>query len=81
VSKSFQTGRLERELQVVQLCATRRSYMAILLVSIVSFAAITLYVTSQRVFIVYFVIDSVSIFLDTLISIGIQKSTTPMERF
>jgi hypothetical protein len=30
VSKSFQTGRLERELQVVQLSTTRCSYIAIL---------------------------------------------------
>jgi ABC-type uncharacterized transport system permease subunit len=30
VSKSFQTGHLERELQMVQLFATRRSFIAIL---------------------------------------------------
>jgi hypothetical protein len=30
VSKSFRTGRLERELQMVQLCATRSSCIAIL---------------------------------------------------
>jgi hypothetical protein len=30
VSKSFRTGRLERELQMVQLSATRCSYIAIL---------------------------------------------------
>jgi hypothetical protein len=56
VSKSFRTGRLERELQMVQLSATRCSCIAIL----VSFTAITLCVDSQRVFIVvsvYFVID------------------------
>jgi hypothetical protein len=52
VSKSFRTGRLERDLQMVQLSATRCSCIAILLVSIVSFAAITLRVASQRVFIV-----------------------------
>jgi hypothetical protein len=40
--KSFRTGRLERELQMVQLSATRCSYIAILWVSLVSFAAITL---------------------------------------
>jgi len=51
VSKSFQTGRLEWELQMVQLSAT----IAILWVSLVSFAAITLCVASQRVFVVYFV--------------------------
>jgi hypothetical protein len=58
VSKSFQTGCLERELQMVQLSATRCSCIAILWVSLVSFAAITLCVGSQRVFIVvsvYFV--------------------------
>jgi hypothetical protein len=30
VSKNFRTGRLERELQILQLSATRRSYIAIL---------------------------------------------------
>jgi hypothetical protein len=59
VSKSFQTGRLERQLQMVQLSAARRSCIAILWVSLVSFAAINLCVASQRVFIVVvdFVID------------------------
>jgi hypothetical protein len=68
VSRSFRTGRLERELQMVQLSATRCSCIAILCVSLVSFAAITLCVASQRVFIVvsvYFVIDSVRKLLDT----------------
>jgi hypothetical protein len=67
VSKSFRTGRLERELQMVPLSATRCSCIAILWVSLASFAAITLCVASQRVFIVvivYFVIDSVRKFLD-----------------
>jgi hypothetical protein len=62
VSKSFRTGRLERELQMVQLTATTFSCIDILWVSLVSFAATTLCVTSQRVFVVvsvYFVIDSV----------------------
>jgi hypothetical protein len=59
VSISFRTGRLELELQMVQLSATRCSCIAILWVSLVSFAVITLCVASQRVFIVYFVIDSV----------------------
>jgi hypothetical protein len=66
VSKSFRTGRLERELQMVQLSATGCSCIATLWVSLVSFAAITLSVASQRVFIVvYFVIDSVRKLLDT----------------
>jgi hypothetical protein len=61
VSKRFRTGRLERELQMVQLSATRCSCIAILWVSLVSFAAIALCVASRRVFnvVVYFVIDSV----------------------
>jgi hypothetical protein len=61
VSKSFRTGRLERELQMVQLSATMCGCIGILCVSLVSFAAITLCVAPQRVFIavVYFVIDSV----------------------
>jgi hypothetical protein len=44
VSKSFRTGRLERELQTVQL--------AILWVSLVSFVAVTLCIASQCVFVV-----------------------------
>jgi hypothetical protein len=67
VSKSLGTGLLERELQMVQLSATMCSCIAILLVSLVSFAAITLCVASQRVFIVavvYFVIDPVRKILD-----------------
>jgi hypothetical protein len=61
VSKSFRTDRLEGELQMVQLSATRCSYIAILWVSLVSFVAITVFVASQRVFIIslYFVVDSV----------------------
>jgi len=42
VSKSFWTGRLERELQMVRLSATKCSCIVILWVSLVSFAAITL---------------------------------------
>jgi hypothetical protein len=66
VSKNFRTGRLARELQMVQLFATSCNCIAILWVSLASFAVITLCVASQRVFIVvvvvvvvYFVIDSV----------------------
>jgi hypothetical protein len=51
VSKSFRTGLLERELQMVQLSTTRCSCIAILWVSLEIFAAITLRVASQRVFI------------------------------
>jgi hypothetical protein len=68
VSKSFRTGSLERELHMVQLSGTRRSCIAILWVSLVSFAAIILYVASQRVFIVvsvYFVINSVRKLFDS----------------
>jgi hypothetical protein len=49
VSTSFRTGRPEREPQMVQLSATRCSCIAILWVSLLSFAAITLCVASQRV--------------------------------
>jgi hypothetical protein len=45
--KSFRTSRLERELQMVQLSATTCSCIAILWVSLMSFAAITLCVASQ----------------------------------
>jgi hypothetical protein len=66
VSKNFRTTRLERELQMVQLSAIRCSCIAILWVSLVSFASINLCVASQQVFIVvYFVIDSVRKLLDT----------------
>jgi hypothetical protein len=58
-SRSFRTGHLERELQMIQLSATRCSCIATLWASLVSFVAITLFVASQRVFVViYFVIDS-----------------------
>jgi hypothetical protein len=61
VSKSFRTGHLERELQLVQLSATRCSCIAIVWVSEVSFAVITLCIASRRVFtiVVYIVNDSV----------------------
>jgi len=57
VSTSFQTGRLEWELQMLQLSATICSCITILWVSLVSLFVITLSVTSQRLFIVvvYFV--------------------------
>jgi hypothetical protein len=66
VSRSFRTGHLEPELQMAQFSATRCSCIAILWVSLVSFAAITLYVASQRVFIVVsvFLFDSVRKLLD-----------------
>jgi hypothetical protein len=68
VPKSFGTGRLEPELQMVLLSATRCSCI-ILWVSLVSFAAITLRRGQQRVIPkvnVYFVNDSVRKLLDTL---------------
>jgi len=67
VSKSFRTGSLERELQIVQFSATKCTCIAILWVSLVSFAALTLCAVPHRVFIVvvYFVIDSVRKLLDT----------------
>jgi hypothetical protein len=57
VSISFRNGRLERELQMVQLSATRCSCIAILWVSLVSSASITFCAASQRVpiIVVYFV--------------------------
>jgi hypothetical protein len=56
VPTSFRTGRLERELQMVPPSATRCSCIAILWVSVVSFATITLCVPSQRVFIIIVVV-------------------------
>jgi hypothetical protein len=52
VSRSFRTGSLKREMQMIQLSTNRCSYIAVLWVSLVSFAFITLCVASQRVFIV-----------------------------
>jgi hypothetical protein len=52
VSKSFRTGRLQRELHMVQLSVTRCSCIAILWVSLVSFSATTLCGASQQVFII-----------------------------
>jgi hypothetical protein len=66
VSKSFRIGLLEWELQMVQLSATRYSCIAVSWVSLMNFAAITLCVASERVFVVvYFVIGSVRKLLDT----------------
>jgi hypothetical protein len=68
VSKSVRTGRLERELQMVQHSAARCSCIAILWVSLVSFAVITLCIASQRLFVavsIHFVINSVRKLLDT----------------
>jgi hypothetical protein len=67
VSKSFRTGRLVRELQMVQLFATKCSCISILWVSRVSFAIITLCVASQRVFMfvsVYFIMAQFGKLLD-----------------
>jgi hypothetical protein len=74
VTKSFRTGHLERELQMVQLSANRCSCIAILWVSLVSFAAISLYVASQRVIpkaSIYFIIDSVPKLFGTPSYIGV----------
>jgi hypothetical protein len=72
VSKSFRTGHLERELQMVQFFATRCSCIAILWVSLVSFATITLCVASEPVFIAYFVIDLVRKLFDTPLYGGVE---------
>jgi hypothetical protein len=66
VSKSFRTGRLERELQMVHPSATRCSCIAILWASLASFDAITLRAASERVFIdlFFFVMCPVRILLD-----------------
>jgi hypothetical protein len=52
VFKSFWTGHLEQELQMVQLSATKCSRITILWVSLMSFATITLCVASWYVFVV-----------------------------
>jgi len=66
VSRSFQTGHLEQELQMVQFSATRCSCITILWVSLVSFSTMTVFVASQVfIIVVYYVIDSVQKLLDT----------------
>jgi hypothetical protein len=67
VTKSFRTGRLERELQMVQLSTTKCNFIAILWVILVRSATITLCVASRvfTIIVVYFVIDSVRKLLDT----------------
>jgi hypothetical protein len=76
VSKTFRTGRPERELQMVQLSATICSCISILWVSLVIFAVITLCIAFQRVFFCcYFVIDSVRKLLDITSYIQIKFST------
>jgi hypothetical protein len=83
VAKSFRTGRLELELQIVQLSATRCSCIAILWVSLVSFAAITLCVASQRVFIVvsvYFVVTQSGNFWIYPLVLHINETTTAFSR-
>jgi hypothetical protein len=68
VSKCFRTGRLARELQMVQLSATTCSCIAISWISLVSCAAITLWRGQQWVIpkvSVHFVIESVRKLLDT----------------
>jgi hypothetical protein len=77
VSKSFRTGSLEREQQMVQLSATRCSFVAILWVSLVSFVVITLCVASQRVFIVvYFITDSVRKLMDIVSAVETETLNT-----
>jgi hypothetical protein len=63
VSKSFRTGRLAGELQMVQLSATRCSCIAILWGSPENFGAITLCVASRRVFVVVVVVVVISLWL------------------
>jgi hypothetical protein len=68
VSTSFRTGRLERELQMLQLSATRCSCVTILWVSLVSFATLTFVLLLNMCLLLllcYFVSDSVRILLDT----------------
>jgi hypothetical protein len=65
VTISFRTHCLERELQIVQLSATRCCCIAILWVSLVSFATITLCVAQQVFVVVDFIINSVHKLFDT----------------
>jgi hypothetical protein len=65
VSLSFQTSRLERELQMVQLSITGCSCITILWVSLVNFASIALCVPSTSVYCCYFLIDLARKPLDT----------------
>jgi hypothetical protein len=78
VFKNFRTGRLQPELQMIELSATRYSFIAIFSVSLVSFSAITLCVASQRVFIVvsvYLVTNSVRKLLNTSSCINVTAKS------
>jgi hypothetical protein len=87
VSKRFWTGRIEQELQMVQLSVTRCSCTAIFSVRLVSFATTTFCVASELVFIiivvvvvvvvvVYFVTDSVrKVLVTPSYSFGVYLST------
>jgi hypothetical protein len=88
--RSSRTGCLERKLQMLKLSATRRSWIAILKVSLVIFAAITLCVASEqaipKVSVNFFVIDSVRKLLDTpshisplLFNLASGRATTDTE--
>jgi hypothetical protein len=68
---------------MVQLSATRCSCIAILLVSLVSFAAITLCVASQQLLIVVgcFVIDSLQKRLDIPACYHVHKSPSIQDLF
>jgi hypothetical protein len=61
VSRSFRTGLLERELQMIQLSATSCNCIAVLWISLVSFAAVTLCVASQRVLLLLLLLLFISI--------------------
>jgi hypothetical protein len=81
VTKSFQTGHLKQKLQMVQLSATRCSCIAILWVSLVSFATITLWRGQQQVIpkvSMYFVIDSVWKLLDTPSYMAVSQKQNTM---
>jgi hypothetical protein len=77
VSKSFRTGRLERERQMVQPSATKCSCIAILWVILVSFVAITICVARQRVSVVNFIIDWAQKLLHTLSYLCFPNAFSP----
>jgi hypothetical protein len=66
IFKSFQTGHLQWELQMIQLSATRCNCIAILWVSLVSFATITLCVASQRLYIGVYIVVSLCLIIDSV---------------
>jgi hypothetical protein len=78
--RSFRTGSLERELQMVEPFATRCSFIAILWVSLVCFTAITLCVAFQWEFI-FISLSTQSQKFWVHVRMSYQVETTPITKY